>query len=168
MIALLDVHYSGGHGHAACVLASSWEDATSSDAFVVTVDDVMDYAPGQFFRRELPCLTAVLERVDVDGLEAIVVDGYVFLDRDDTPGLGAHLYESLGGKVPVVGVAKNSFGDAESFAELVFRGESARPLYVTAAGMEGADAARCVEMMHGPFRIPTLVREADRLCRGFE
>jgi deoxyribonuclease V len=67
--------------------------------------------------------------------------------------------------VPVIGVAKTAFRSASHAAE-VHRGRSARPLYVTAAGMSVAAAARLVEQMRGPFRIPDALRLADRLARG--
>ena len=52
--------------------------------------------------RELPALLAVIEDLDEPpGL--VIVDGYVDLDPDGRPGLGAHLNARLG--VPVIGVA---------------------------------------------------------------
>jgi deoxyribonuclease V len=48
----------------------------------------------------------------------------------------------------------------------VLRGGSARPLYVTAAGLSADEAARRVRDMHGPYRIPTLLKRVDQLCRG--
>jgi len=47
----------------------------------------------------------------------------------------------------------------------VLRGDSRRPLYVTAAGLDPAAAALHVRSMHGPFRIPTLLKRVDQLCR---
>ena len=120
-----------------------------------------EYAPGQFYLRELPCLLAVIDRLDALP-RTIVVDGYVFLGPE-RPGLGAHLYDALAGNVPVVGVAKRPFRDA--FAVPVRRGESARPLYVTAIGLAVGEAAAHVRAMHGEHRIPTLLRRVDALSR---
>jgi deoxyribonuclease V len=164
MMACVDVDYRGNDAVAACVLFRAWTDEASAGQHVVYIRGVADYVPGQFYRRELPCLLAVLQRV-AEPLELVVVDGYVWLGNDDRPGLGAHLQVALGGRIPVVGVAKTRFTGARSAVELV-RGESAsRALFVTAAGMDVAEAARCVGLMHGPHRIPTLLRQADRLCR---
>jgi deoxyribonuclease V len=69
--------------------------------------------------------------------------------------------------VPVIGVAKTFFRTAVH-AERVCRGRSARPLFVTAAGMERHDAARVVATMTGPYRIPDALRLADRLARGLD
>ncbi len=93
------------------------------------------------------------------------MDGYVVLDADGTPGLGAHLYAHFGGRYAVVGVAKNPYCGGE-FATPVLRGGSKSPLFVTAAGMDVREAAREVEGMHGKHRIPTLLGWVDRLAAG--
>jgi hypothetical protein len=43
-----------------------------------------------------------------------IVDGYVWLDDAGKPGLGAHLYQALGGRVAVLGVAETKFRGAET------------------------------------------------------
>jgi len=51
-----------------------------------------DYVPGQFYKRELPSLRAVI----VTSLlvhQYFVIDGYVWLGATDAPGLGAHLFK---------------------------------------------------------------------------
>jgi deoxyribonuclease V len=94
-----------------------------------------------------------------------VVDGYVDLDPGGRPGLGARVFAEFG--IPVVGVAKTAFRTATHAAE-VFRGQSSRPLYVTAAGMTVAGAAQLVSDMAGQFRVPDALKRADRLARGLE
>jgi deoxyribonuclease V len=125
---------------------------------------VAPYEPGAFYKRELPCLLEVLGLAP-GPLDAVIVDGYVWLSRDGRPGLGARLFEALGGRTAVVGVAKTSFAGAD-FAAPVQRGASARPLYVTAAGMDANEAADRVREMAGAHRIPELLKRVDRLCRG--
>ena len=124
---------------------------------------VEPYVPGSFYQRELPCILQVLSRVDVP-LEVIVVDGYVWLDAAGAPGLGAHLWLALERRVAVVGVAKTTLRGSPH-AVPVRRGASARPLSVTAAGVDVDEAARAVASMHGAHRIPTLLKRVDRLCR---
>jgi deoxyribonuclease V len=162
-IAFLDVDYRDDHAFAACVLADAWDAPAPRRELAVRVDGVAPYEPGSFYKRELPCLLAVLAAAG-EPLACAVVDGYVRLDRDGRPGLGARLHEALGGATPVVGVAKKRFGDG-AFAERVLRGGSATPLWVTAAGLSDAEAAAHVRAMHGPYRVPTLLTRADRLCR---
>jgi deoxyribonuclease V len=161
MLACVDVDYRAVGAVAACVLFRAWSDAESADELLQTIADVEVYQPGQFYLRELPCLMSVLAKVS-DPLETIVVDGYVWLGEQNS-GLGAHLYEALGRRVPVVGVAKTRFAGVS--AEVVQRGGSRRPLYVSAAGLDPGTAARHVQSMHGEYRIPTLLRRVDQLCR---
>ncbi len=163
MLACVDVAYRDEEAVAACVLFHDWADAVTAEERVQRVRPVEPYQPGQFYRRELPPLLAVLGPVR-DRLRAVVVDGYVWLDDAGTPGLGARLHEALGRGVPVIGVAKTRYAGAVT-ARPVCRGGSRRPLYVTAAGIDPETAAREIERMHGPFRIPTLLRRADQLSR---
>jgi deoxyribonuclease V len=166
-IGFLDVHYEGGSGRAACVVADAWEAETPSSTYVAVIDSVEPYEPGRFFRRELPCLVSVLRLVPV--LPAVVVvDGYTWLASLDRPGLGAHLYEALGRATPVVGIAKTAFAGVDRCADVVqvVRGTSRKPLFVTAIGMDPAVAGQCVRRMAGKHRIPELVRLVDRLARG--
>jgi deoxyribonuclease V len=51
------------------------------------VPEVAPYRPGEFSRRELPPLRAVLH--GIAGLGLLVVDGYANLDSRGRPGLGA-------------------------------------------------------------------------------
>jgi deoxyribonuclease V len=164
MIACVDVDYRAAEAVAACIVFRSWTDGHSTVEAVERIGKVEPYEPGQFSRRELPCLLAVLAKVE-EPLQTVVVDGYVWLRDESAPGLGAHLYEALQRAIPVVGVAKTRFHSA-TVAAAVTRGNSQKPLYVTAAGIDLGAAARHIQSMHGPFRIPTLLRRVDQLCRG--
>lgn len=165
MIACVDVQYDDLHhsAKAALVLAARWTDSAPTWQSVVEVQEVAPYEPGRFFLRELPCLLKVLA-TSSNVPEVIVVDGYVWLDREQRPGLGAKLFESLGEICPVIGVAKSRFHDAPGTD--VFRGNSHQPLIVSSTGIDEAIAAECVKSMHGPFRVPTLLRIVDQLARG--
>lgn len=164
MIGCVDVDYREGGAFAACVLFRDWSDAEPASEAVTHLDRVEAYQPGQFFRRELPCLLAVLGSL-AERPEVVVIDGYVWLGDEHDPGLGAHLYEAMGRQVPVIGVAKTKFLRAQSVQE-IRRGGSAVPLYVTATGVELSWAADQIRAMHGPYRIPTLLKRVDHLCRG--
>jgi deoxyribonuclease V len=164
MIACVDVDYRADHAVAACVLFRDWLDAAAADEWTQRIAPVAPYQPGQFYRRELPCLLAVLAPRFAE-MQTVVVDGYVWLRDERSPGLGAHLYEALGRKVSVIGVAKSCFQSAGA-AKPVLRGGSKRPLFVTAAGLDLLTAAACVRRMHGDYRIPTLLRRVDHCCRN--
>lgn len=163
MIAFVDVQYAADHAIAGCVLSRGWSDAVAEREWTVRVAPIAPYEPGQFFKRELPCLLAVLERAP--RLEAIVIDGYVWLDEARTPGLGAHLFSALSGVTPVIGVAKTAF-KGSPMAVALPRPGSTKPLFVTSAGIEQPRAAELIGALHGAFRIPTMIARVDRLARG--
>lgn len=161
MKACVDVDYRTTGACAAAVTFRDWSDAKAVDEKTVHISKVAPYVPGKFFRRELPCLLAVLETLPA--VKTVIIDGYVWLDNS-RPGLGGHLYQALGGRVEVVGIAKTKFRGAEGVCE-VTRGTSTRPLYVSAAGIQAGLAADCVRSMHGTHRIPSLISRVDYLCR---
>lgn len=162
-VGAVDVQYppSGG-GRAALVVADDGRFAPIVEERVAWLEHVEDYRPGFFFARELPAVQAVLQGID---LSLLVVDGYVDLDPDGRPGLGAHVHEALG--IPVIGVAKTAFRTA-THALAVVRGTSTRPLYVTSVGIPPPTAASLVTAMAGPHRLPDALRRVDALARGAE
>ena len=163
-IACVDVDYREPGAVAACELFRSWTDERPAAEVVARIEEVASYVPGRFDRRELPCLLAVLGALD-EWPAVVVIDGYVWLGDEHAPGLGAHLHRALGGQAAVIGVAKTRFHGSR-LAREVLRGGSRSPLYVTAVGMDVAEAADRIRGMHGPYRIPTLLRRVDHLCRG--
>jgi deoxyribonuclease V len=165
MHACLDASYREGKAAAACVLFCDWRDERSAGDVAACIGNANPYIPGRFFLRELPALLAVLEKVTAP-LDVLVIDGYVWLDACHSPGLGAHLYESRGRGTPVIGVAKSRYRGAPALE--IIRGKGRRPLYISAAGMEVEEAAERIRVMHGPYRIPTLLRRADELSRRMQ
>lgn len=160
MIACVDVDYQPTCVTTACVGFEAWSDDVATIELVVRSQGAAAaYQPGAFYERELPYLLGVLERMPA--LDLIVIDGYVWLGPDQ-PGLGWHLHAARGN--PVIGVAKTRYAGADAID--IVRGDSARPLHITALGIEPAVAAEHVRGMHGAFRIPTLLRCVDALARG--
>jgi deoxyribonuclease V len=161
LIACLDVDYRNPIAVAAGVWFQNWSAATAECEATAVFNEVAEYHPGEFYHRELPCLIEVLARGPVP--QVAVIDGYVWLGEGRL-GLGAHLYEALGRKTAVIGVAKTQFLSATESVP-VCRGKSRAPLYVTSAGVDVSQAANWVAGMHGPFRVPTLLKRVDRLAR---
>jgi deoxyribonuclease V len=161
-IAFTDVHYGTDDALAACVLVDRWDATEPLAEWTCRVAPIAPYEPGAFFKRELPCLLEVLRRAPP--LEVVVIDGYVFLDDAGTKGLGAHLSEALG-NVPVIGLAKTAF-KGSTFAQVVPRPGSVKPLFLTCVGLETSTALEHVGQLHGPWRLPTLVKRVDALARS--
>ena len=166
MILALDVAYTGDtQGYAVAIAFADWAAAAPVATYAATVSPIVAYEPGAFYKRELPCLLAVLAQVDLGEVSCVVVDGYVTLGAEGRPGLGQHLYEALGYAIPVVGVAKTRFAGVAPQVAPVLRGSSQNPLYVTSAGLPLVEAAQLVASMHGEYRFPTLLKLLDDLTK---
>ncbi len=163
VILITDAAYGTDRAAAAGILARAWDDAAPADLVSARTGAPAEYEPGAFYKRELPLLAALCQAAP-RGLQAIVVDGYVWLDANGKPGLGAHLFTHLGTRTPVVGIAKSAFA-GDDWSAPVQRGESMRPLHITAAGIALRKAAELVAQMDGRHRIPTLLNAADRAAR---
>ena len=163
MILAIDVHYKGQKAVVAGVLFEKWVDDHPCEVFMSTVYNIEKYKPGEFYKRELPCILKLLGEHEINP-DCIVIDGFVYLDGVGKAGLGKHLYDALEGGVSVIGVAKKPFKDiSDSFA--VYRGRSDKPLYVTSEGIEIETAKKMVATMSGRFRVPTLLKMVDHACR---
>ena len=165
MLIALDVAYHELQGYAVAVAFAEWDAAEPTATYTATVSPIAAYEPGAFYKRELPCLLAVLVQVDLATIRYVVVDGYVTLGAEGRAGLGQHLHEALGGRVPVVGVAKTRFAGVAPQVVPVLRGQSQNPLYITSVGLPVAEAAHLVATMYGASRFPTLLKQLDDLTK---
>lgn len=163
MLLAFDAHYRDDCSILAGAVFHKWEDEQAAEMRTWQFGEMPAYEPGKFYLRELPLLTQALSTFDSRAIDAIIIDGYVYLDAKGRLGLGGHLFASLQEKIPVVGVAKSYF--RENAAEQVLRGESKKPLYVTAAGMLPATAARKVAKMAGSFRMPDMLVQVDQASK---
>jgi len=164
MIYVLDVQYNGdSDALVACIGFKNWEDKNASYQNTHFIEKIEPYEAGSFYKRELPCLLEALN--GLDDIECVVVDGYVWLGEERHFGLGMHLYHALDKAVPVIGVAKTPFSGTPSKCEIL-RGESVKPLFVSSVDMELEEAKKQILHMDGKYRIPTLLKEVDSLCRG--
>ncbi len=160
----IDVNYNKDNtATVAGVVFNNWQDKKASNIIIAKVDNIAPYISGKFYKRELPCILALLEKL-VEKPEYIIIDGYIYLNNYKM-GLGAHLYQALNEKIPVIGVAKSPFQDV-SADTFIYRGKSKKPLYITSAGIELEQAKQLIQQMHGEYRMPTLLKKVDRVCRG--
>lgn len=164
MILALDSYYPG-NAYTVCLSFENWTDQEPKEIFTEISALTEEYEPGFFYKRELPCILSILKKISLENIEAIVIDGFVTLDDAGKLGLGGHLYEALDRTIPIVGVAKNDFINLVHGKRLVYRGTSVKPLYITVAGMELDVAAGLIKLMHGDFRIPTLLKQLDVLTK---
>ena len=162
MLLAIDVQYTENTAFVAGICFEDWRSSQPCGEYVSVVNEVAEYQPGFFYRRELPCILKLIEEHDLRPT-TIVIDGYVFLDGTEKPGLGKHLHEALNQSVTVIGVAKKAFSGIPE-AHALLRGKSQKPLYITTTGNLGA-AMQSIATMRGEHRIPVLLKRADQRCR---
>lgn len=166
MIAAFDTYYNNETGTAktACVVFENWNDSVPTKVYTEVTKIEDEYIPGEFYRREMPCIISILKKIELP-IHTIIIDGFVYLDDSGTAGLGARLYEHLGKTIPIVGVAKTDFARIETLKRKVLRGESSNPLLVTAIGLNLDVVAAKVTSMFGSYRIPDLLKIVDKHTR---
>lgn len=165
MVLAFDTWYFDKAAKTVCVVIEEWSAPVLYKVYSEIYKEVDNYIPGEFYRRELPCILSLWHRVEEKDVEAIIIDGFVYLDDDGRYGLGGHLYEQLGRKIPIIRVAKTDFVPLQKNKRCLWRGKSKRPLYITSVGINLDIATEYIKSMAGQFRIPALLKELDRLTR---
>lgn len=158
---ILDVGYKNNVAKVVGGFFNNWEDDKLIRISHKIVENINEYVPGEFYKRELPCILEFLKDYDLEQIQCIIIDGFIFLDDNQKKGLGAYLYESLNSKISIIGAAKSKFYNNTKNTIEIFRGESKNALYVSAIGIELDVAAKHIASMHGNFRLPNLIKQVD-------
>lgn len=166
MILAFDTYYFDNKAKTVGIAFREWGAVQPEQVYSETLEDIAEYEPGAFYKRELPCIVSLLKQVDFQTIELIIVDGFVYLDDQGRLGLGGRLYETLGQSIPVIGVAKTNFASIENNKRKLLRGQSGNPLYITAIGIDVDEAAAHINTMSGEYRIPALLKQLDGLTKA--
>ena len=158
------VHFDGGQAQAAAVAFEAWDSPEAAKTYQSHIAHVEKAVRGELDLRELPCVMQLLREHGLEP-ELILIDGFVHLDADETPGLGQHLFHALGSTTPVIGVSKTSRPGLPAQFE-VMREEETKPLIVTCAGVDIGAAKARLRAMHGRKRVPTLMKLVARLAKS--
>lgn len=164
MILAIDVHYKDRAAKSAAGIFT-WNDTEAKETLIDYTNDIEEYIPGEFYKRELPCLLKIIEKVDISKLEAIIIDGYVYIDNNKNFGLGGYLWEALKEQIPIIGVAKNYYHNNADTVKQVFRGNSKKPLYISCIGLELEMVSELILSMQGEYRIPGVLKQLDILTK---
>jgi len=160
------VQFDSGTGGAVAAAAGfdEWGDMEPLRTWTSAIAPLPRPARGEPDRRDVACVLQLLKDHALQPA-LIVIDGHVHLDAQETPGPGRHLFEALGGTVPVIGVSRAASSTLPAQFE-VHREEDARPVFVTCAGIDLGAAKARVRNLHGRKRVPTLVKLAARLAKA--
>jgi deoxyribonuclease V len=89
----------------------------------------------------------------------------VFVHNDGKYGLGGYLWDALEQKIPIIGIAKKSFINTEKLLTPIKRGQSESPLFISCIGIDKETVLAKVALLHGPHRIPTILKLVDSISR---
>lgn len=68
-------------------------------------------------------------------------------------------------KIPIIGVAKTSFQPNMETVKSIYRGESTKPLFISVIGTDLMKSVDNIRNMKGEYRIPTVLKELDRITK---
>ncbi len=163
---VMDFHIEGDTARIGAAEFDDWAAGEATKMYSLAIAHVEKPAKGELDLRALPWLVQLLEAQRLQP-EAIVLDGFVDVDPQETPGLGRRLHDTLGGRSAVIGVSKSLFKGTDTPDQFcVFREDETPPLVITAAGIDLGAAKARVRMMHGRKRMPTLMKLAARIAKG--
>lgn len=158
---IVDVAYRDNTAKVVGGFFKNWADKELFKICEKIVNNVQDYIPGEFYKRELPCILDFLNDYELSEIELIVVDGFVVLNDEGKKGLGAYLFESLGKRIPIVGIAKTSFHNNNKNVISLFRGISQKPLYISSIGINLTEVSDIIKNMFGHNRVPHIIKQVD-------
>jgi len=162
----IDTYYTEENAYTVGVFFSQWDDTEPLKITKRTTKPEFPYIPGEFYKRELPCIMDLLGGVDFDSLSTIIVDGFIRIEKDGilVPGLGEHLYDEVKDwNISIIGVAKSKFDGCERWSVPIIRKAGSKPIYVQGIGRYTDDmAASLIKGMAGSNKLPTLLRLLDQ------
>jgi len=165
MILAFDTYYFDNKAKTVSICFDDWSDEENYKVETEVIENSEEYQSGEFYKRELPCILSLLDKIKTQNVTTIIIDGFVYLDDHQRLGLGGHLYLQLQGKIPIIGVAKTNFATLEKNKRQLLRGSSMKPLYITSIGIDLDYATELIKNMKGNNRIPTLLKTLDTLTK---
>lgn len=160
MILSIDVDYRNDYAVAVGIEFNDWNDKTPSNIYYSKCYEYGEYISGQFYKRELPCIKALINEHNLSP-SLIIVNGYVYLE-DNKPGLGYYVYDTY--NVPVIGIASKPYKNPID-KYIIYRGNSKTPIYISSVGMPIEEAKVKIRNMYGKYRMPYLIKLTDTKTR---
>lgn len=164
MVLAIDVHYKEQYAKIVGVVFE-WNDITPRKIYSTTLTGVAPYVAGKFYQRELPCILKLLEQIPLKDIEAIIVDGHCYVNNEGDHGLGGYLWTAIDMSMPIIGLAKNRLDGNNKYSFPIYRGNSRKPLFVSAIGIDQELAIERIVRMKEEYRIPTVLKELDRITK---
>lgn len=98
----IDAYYKETCAKVVGVIFQEFSDEKPLDIISIEINNLEEYESGQFYKRELPGILKLLEKINQNEFDTILLDSHTWLWEKDSkapkPGLGAHLYGWLENK----------------------------------------------------------------------
>ena len=176
MIVAFDTYYYDEFSYTVAGVFDSWN-SEKVKYFVCNRRKGIDaeYVPGELYKRELPCIMQCLEKINMDNVTSIVVDGFVWVVNDKgerVPGLGKRLQDAVLEKydrhISVIGIAKNPYHTHIPNCKEILRGKSEKPLYITCTEDYFTEHySEEIKLMFGEYRIPDIIKSIDTKTKSY-
>ena len=175
MIVAFDTYYYNGYSYTVGGVFENWTDK-KVNYYVTSKRECIDaeYVSGELYKRELPCIMQCIKMLDLNNIDTIIVDGFVWLTTDGTDNtlaLGMRLFNALKEEynrtdITIIGIAKTGFHWPIPGCVEIKRGVSKAPLYVTCSNKEETSKyATLIEQMYGAYRLPDIIKAIDSKTR---
>ena len=84
MIACFDVHYHAKTATAAAIVIPNWMATEAESEYTIEIDEVGEYQPGEFYKRELGPLLELIKQIKIP-IQYYVIDAYCHLQQTRIP-----------------------------------------------------------------------------------
>ena len=74
MILAFDTYYFENRAKTVCISFDDWSNEGNYAVNSEIIEGIEEYVPGEFYRRELPCILSLLGKMAPDQVEAIIVE----------------------------------------------------------------------------------------------
>lgn len=91
----IDAYYFENKAKIVGILFLDWEDEQPIQVVSMCKENIATYESGAFYKRELPCIIDLVDKINLVEITCIILDSFVYLDDDKKMGLGGYLYEYL-------------------------------------------------------------------------
>lgn len=174
-LAIDSYYYSDTNCYTVGLVFDQWNSKEPLYILESTVTEFSPYVPGKFWKRELPGILSIIQKINLLEFDTILLDGFTGLIDSSgirSSGLGEKLEANINmhSRLSIIGVAKTLFGKSDLCSSPVYRGQAKTPLWVSVTpGSEVSlpTAANYVKSMHGDYKIPSILKQLDKYTKRF-
>ena len=174
-LAIDSYYYSETDCYTVGFVFSHWNSKRPDYILESTVTEFSPYIPGEFYKRELPGILSIVQKVNLREFDTIILDGFTNLidnSGDFIPGLGERLESeiTIHNNLSIIGVAKTLFGKSDLYSYPLYRGSAKNPLWISITSGSSIDlntAYNRINSMYGDNKLPDILKQLDKYTKRF-